>query len=317
MVICPSCSDEISESSFVRAYYSDISNKEYKLYHCKSCDLEFWVPLEFVKEIYEEEKIPGYEVFHTSPKENLIYYYRYFLNKIIRNLDLSINSKILEIGFGDGSFLKSLEELGFEVYGIEIDKRSVESAKSNLGLKNLYNMSLDEFVDKCIEEGVRFDLVFFFEVLEHQTNPRDFLEKARKILKDGGYIAGTVPNRNRPFAELTRKGRTYDFPPHHFLWFDKESLQNLFKHAKLSYIQIKYLYPDVYHFYTLISDLMYDKTKINLFNRNLFSNNKTLVSFRISRSIVKFLMYVVSLAGNTIYRFGKGEKIFFLCKDED
>jgi 2-polyprenyl-3-methyl-5-hydroxy-6-metoxy-1,4-benzoquinol methylase len=40
-------------------------------------------------------------------------------------------------------------------------------------------------------------VITFFEVLEHQDKPREFLEMVKGLLKEGGYIAGSVPNRER------------------------------------------------------------------------------------------------------------------------
>ena len=46
------------------------------------------------------------------------------------------------------------------------------------------------------------------------------------LLKEGGYIAGSVPNRERLFVEIDWKNRFHwDYPPHHFLRFSKSSLE--------------------------------------------------------------------------------------------
>jgi hypothetical protein len=45
------------------------------------------------------------------------------------------------------------------------------------------------------------------------------------LLKEGGYIAGSVPNRERLFVETEWKYFHGDYPPHHFLRFSKSSLE--------------------------------------------------------------------------------------------
>jgi hypothetical protein len=45
------------------------------------------------------------------------------------------------------------------------------------------------------------------------------------LLKEGGYIAGSVPNRERLFEEIGWKYFHGDHPPHHFLRFSKSSLE--------------------------------------------------------------------------------------------
>jgi len=55
-------------------------------------------------------------------------------------------------------------------------------------------------------------------VLEHQDRPREFLEKVKELLKPGGWIAGSVPNRQ--LFRFSNKPLNYqmgNFPPHHFL----------------------------------------------------------------------------------------------------
>jgi 2-polyprenyl-3-methyl-5-hydroxy-6-metoxy-1,4-benzoquinol methylase len=60
-------------------------------------------------------------------------------------------------------------------------------------------MSLEEFYEYAKEKNLKFDVITFFEVLEHQDKPREFLEMVKGFLKGGGYIAGSVPNRDGMF----------------------------------------------------------------------------------------------------------------------
>jgi SAM-dependent methyltransferase len=84
---------------------------------------------------------------------------------------------------------------------------------------------LEEFYEYAKEKNLKFDVITFFEVLEHQDKPREFLEMVRGLLKEGGYIAGSVPNRERLFVEIGWKYFHGDHPPHHFLRFSKSSLE--------------------------------------------------------------------------------------------
>lgn len=56
-------------------------------------------------------------------------------------------------------------------------------------------MSLEEFSEFAKKEGLKFDVITFFEVLEHQDRPREFLERVKELLKPGGWLAGSVPKR--------------------------------------------------------------------------------------------------------------------------
>jgi len=273
-IICPSCGNEIREDHFKRKYLYKTLNKEYKLYHCDKCDLEFWTPLEFVKEIYENEEEVFYEGFHQGVIELTDDHFMF-----LRSYEGKVNGlKLLDIGCGNGSFIYKAKELGFDVYGIDIDSKSIQAASEKFGLKNVYNMSLDEFVEYAKKEGLKFDVITFFHVLEHQTDPSGFIQKVKELLNPGGKVVGAVPNRDRGFAEFSRSGRTYDFPPHHFLWFNKKALENIFlinsfkvRVSKLK-ISFKGIIKNIFVF-------LYDRTKLGIFklsvSERFFSNSIT------------------------------------------
>lgn len=69
----------------------------------------------------------------------------------------------------------------------------------------------DSFVNLVKEIHERFDIISFFEVLEHLDNPVRFIEHIRGLLKPGGHIIPSVPNRNSFLDTLAES----DYPPNH------------------------------------------------------------------------------------------------------
>jgi 2-polyprenyl-3-methyl-5-hydroxy-6-metoxy-1,4-benzoquinol methylase len=170
------------------------------------------------------------------------------------------------VGCGDGRFLRHAKEQGFEVWGIDFDKKSVENVKRNLGIDTVFAMSLEEFYEYAKEKNLKFDVITFFEVLEHQDKPREFLEKVRGLLKEGGYIAGSVPNRESMFIEIIRDNYI-DYPPHHFLRFSKSSLEKALNFSGFKDIEVYKLdFPFIELFPFLEKKLFgnLDKLKIKL-----------------------------------------------------
>ena len=200
--------------------------QEYKLYYCKSCDLQWWEPLKMIPEFYEKEEGVEYlKEFHKGYRIDIGKVHKSFFKYFPKNK----KGTLLDVGCGDGVFLKEVKKLGFDVWGIDFDRKSVKIAKEKFKLKNVYSMSLEEFTKFAKQEGLKFDVITFFEVLEHQDNPKNFMKNVKELLKPYGYIAGTVPNRDRPLVILDRKYvNTTDFPPHHFLYFNRNSLRFLF-----------------------------------------------------------------------------------------
>jgi SAM-dependent methyltransferase len=211
---------------------------------------------------YESEIFESYIAFHDGVGirlgENHKAFFKYF--------PFNVKGKLLDVGCGDGRFLKHAKERGFEVWGIDFDKKSVENAKKDLGIDTVFAMSLEEFYEYANEKNLKFDVITFFEVLEHQDRPKEFLEMVRGLLKEGGYIAGSVPNRESMFIELLRDNYI-DYPPHHFLRFSKSSLEKTlnsygFKHIEVYKLDFPFIELFPYLEKKLFGNL--DKLKIKL-----------------------------------------------------
>lgn len=134
---------------------------------------------------------------------------------------------IIDIGCGNGFFLKSLEILNaYKLFGLEPSKGAI---KNNLSSVLIKNGTIDEmnFLDN------EFDLVTCLEVIEHL--PYEIYEKGlselERIAKN--YIIISVPyqeNRNHvicPYCDCHFNGTT------HLKSFDEKKLEKLFKNFKL------------------------------------------------------------------------------------
>jgi len=127
--------------------------------------------------------------------------------------------KLLDIGCGTGNFLAAARDAGYEVTGIELDRNAARFAKERLGLQDIFPLTISEFAEQHAEE--HFDVVTFFEVLEHQAAPLDFLQRIKACVRPGGVIAMSVPNRER---WLTGPD-VLDYPPNHFLRWNADALR--------------------------------------------------------------------------------------------
>jgi SAM-dependent methyltransferase len=232
-VKCPICYTEVEERKFKETYVSPYNNQECKRYECPNCDAHWWEPLKIIPEFYESEVFESYISFHEGVGTRLGENHKAFFKHFPSN----VKGKLLDVGCGDGRFLRYAKEQGFEVWGIDFDKKSVESAKRNLGIDTVFAMSLEEFYEYAKEKNLKFDVITFFQVLEHQDKPREFLEMVKGLLKEGGYIAGSVPNKESMFIELIRYNHA-DYPPHHFLRFSKSSLEKALNFAGFKDVEV-------------------------------------------------------------------------------
>lgn len=97
--------------------------------------------------------------------------------------------RALDVGCGDGSFLETLANQGWDVFGTELSESIAATARARLGSRvhvgNLHNIGFD---------AASFDLITFWHVLEHLEDPALALAEARRMVKRDGRIIVAVPN---------------------------------------------------------------------------------------------------------------------------
>lgn len=199
----------------------------YILYHCQNCGLQFWYPLNDPnQDWYANDRF--YTIRNFLIPETLSKKYLLFLRR-----EIIYSGKLLDIGCGTGMFAAYCKKKGYKVTGIDFNKKSVSVARNYWKLDNIYEMPFDQYKNEYSHE--QFDVITFFEVLEHQVNPVLFIEKVKRLLVPGGYIALSVPNRER-WDKLPPMN---DYPPNHFTKWNCKSLVNLLSFCGFSIIEIK------------------------------------------------------------------------------
>jgi len=179
---------------------------------------EYSFPYHYIPEISEE----GF-----SQAKYWSWGYRYLggLRVVIDQLNkISFNS-LLDVGCGDGRFLRELNQLypGNFFVGLDYSARAINLAKA-------FNPQLDYRCMNILEEKFveKFDIVTAIEVLEHiPKNELDtFIDRIIASLKPNSTFILTVPHKNVP---LTDK---------HFQHFTSDSLKELLsnKFSKISFI---------------------------------------------------------------------------------
>jgi len=141
--------------------------------------------------------------------------------------------ELLDIGCGTGNFLAAARDRGYGVTGIELDRNAARFAKERIGLQRVFPLTIAEFAER--HAGEQFDVVTFFEVLEHQAAPVEFLQKVKTCVRPGGMIALSVPNRER---WLTGPD-VLDYPPNHFLRWNATALSKFLSEQGFEVLSIR------------------------------------------------------------------------------
>jgi SAM-dependent methyltransferase len=217
-VICPACNEKAREAAIEKF-------GRYELLGCAACGLQFWNPREMPDARWYEQMYGGRDETLLPLEPG----HKYFLADALapRGGDL------LDIGCGSGNFLAAAREAGYRVTGIELDGKAAQFAKNRVGLPRVFPLTISDFAERHADE--QFDVVTFFEVLEHQAAPVEFLEKVKMCLKSRGTIALSVPNRDRWMTEQD----VLDYPPNHFLRWNSGAIKRFLSAHGFEIISIR------------------------------------------------------------------------------
>ncbi len=130
------------------------------------------------------------------------------------------DKRIGDIGAGFGLFLEELKKLwtDSELYAIEPSLDMVSICK-NKGLKVIPKM----FEDLDEKDG-KFDFLCCFELFEHLSSPRAFLEKANRALENNGKLLITTLNGQGFDIQLLWEKHKNVSPPHHLNFANPQSI---------------------------------------------------------------------------------------------
>lgn len=99
--------------------------------------------------------------------------------------------RLLDVGCGNGVFLRRMHDLGWSVTGIDFDSKAIENARK-LHDGGLTFMNTDLSGARFTNDS--FDAITMSHVIEHVPDPVALLGEARRILKPGGRLVVTTPN---------------------------------------------------------------------------------------------------------------------------
>lgn len=218
---CPSC-----ESGAIKFF---TRKNSHNIYGCKHCKLLFVWPLpENTANIYLDDYFKGAQrgfgyVDYDQDKSTMLSTFNECLGKIEKILPNK--GDLLDVGAATGYFIKTAENRGWKVEGLEISQYAVDQArKKNLNVQQ-------GMLSTAIYQPESFNLVTLWDVVEHLPNPRSDLLKVCNILKHGGVVAINTPDTSSFFAKLTGKYWHLLVPPEHLIYFNPKNLADLLKRS--------------------------------------------------------------------------------------
>lgn len=102
---------------------------------------------------------------------------------------------VLDIGCGGGLMSEPLTRLGCRVTGIDADDAALAVARGHAREQNLAIDYRAESLEALAKKKARFDAVLALEVVEHVTDPGQFLDLASGLVEPGGALILSTLNR--------------------------------------------------------------------------------------------------------------------------
>jgi SAM-dependent methyltransferase len=184
---------------------------DYVLHRCTACDVGFAAPMRAATaEWYAQSPLYlNVKALHVP----LGWHHLRFLE----HAGAGAGRRLLDVGCGTGTFLDRARAAGFEPAGLDFDPGNVEIARTRYGLTAVETASIDTLAARAPGQ---YDVVTLFEVVEHVEDPRALLRTVRTLLRPGGLLAFSMPNRDRRLDSL-REG---DWPPNHLTRWTRRSV---------------------------------------------------------------------------------------------
>lgn len=185
---------------------------------------------EYYARRYYQEARGSYE--HSYGADEL----RHIRGKIALRWSLATDGQagsghLLDVGCGEGFVLAHGAEAGWSVRGIDFSDAGLRGQNPQL-LHSLVTGDLFACLDREIERGKGYDVVWLQNVLEHVIDPVALLRQLRTLTRPGGRLVLTVPN---DFSRLQHVALTsgridrsfWIAPPDHLSYFSADSLRRV------------------------------------------------------------------------------------------
>jgi len=233
-VSCILCGEAKDRLLFKSIDYNRKCPGLFKVVQCKHCDLVYVNPRPTQRSIHHF--YPSQEWTRVARRATLenaevlgMHWREFMAQRASVILSHRKQGRVLELGSGDGLFLRYFLEKGWDCVGIEPSIEASQYARDVFGVpvqtKTLEDVDLPE---------ASFDVVILFAAIEHFHDPLTTLKKIAKLIKKDGIVyLGAIPNFESLDRILFGKRWAHMNLPRHLYHFTPRTFDHILKKAGL------------------------------------------------------------------------------------
>jgi len=190
---------------------------------CESCWLVQTADFARAEELFDAEY-----AYFSSTSVSWLQHATSYATEIIRRLNLSANSFVVEIASNDGYLLRNFLAASIPCMGIE-PTASTASAAELLGVPVLRDFFSERLGNELATKGRQADLVVANNVYAHVPDINDFTKGIKKLLK----VSGTVTLEFPHLLELIKHNQFDTIYHEHFSYLSLYTVDRIFRQAGL------------------------------------------------------------------------------------
>lgn len=135
--------------------------------------------------------------------------------------------RMLDVGCGAGEYLRDMQNLGWDVYGVDVSDDAVRVARERVGTSRVWAGTIEQ-LNPSLQD---LDLVTMIHSLEHVPDPRATLQEVYHRLTINGKVKIVVPDVSGFEAKLFGRHWIGLDVPRHFTDFSLQTLQDLLQQS--------------------------------------------------------------------------------------
>lgn len=299
-----------------------------KLFVCDNC---FLVQIDEFKK--SGEIFNNNYVYFSSFSRTWLAHAKKYVEMIIKRLELTSESKVIEIASNDGYLLQYFNEKKISCLGIEPSLNTAKAARAK-GVETIEAFLNIDFVEKYIRHSKKPDLIIGNNVLAHVPDVNNFVTALKLLLNNRGSITLEFPHLMR-LIEYSQFDTIYH---EHFSYFSLHTVNLIFKNVGLKIYDVEELstHGGSLRIYAChenndqqglvsVSKLLEKEKQFGLVDLNIYQNFQDKAD-RIKNNFLSFLLekkfqgkkvaaYGAAAKGNTLLNYAgiKQDLLTFVC----